>query len=141
MVDGASGARMVWPTVATTVVTCGIAVVVNLATDWKTNGWAWLTVGVLTLMSAATSLWLLRRQNTSTEGASRSAQGGIDVTMGRRWEARNVRLESTGSNSLRAGPRAHLQDLTMRAGLPDREPDDAGPATIKHADPHPKTRE
>ncbi|HEX2300200.1 MAG TPA: hypothetical protein VHH34_17100 [Pseudonocardiaceae bacterium] len=125
----------------TTTLTCGIAIVVNLATEWKTNGWAWLTVGVLTLMSAATSLWLLRRQNASSEGTGRSAQGGIDVTMGRRWEARNVRLESTGSNSLRAGPRAHLQDLTMRAGLPNRGPDDAEPAAISQADQLPQIRE
>ena len=72
---------------------------------------------------------------------SGSDQGSIDVTMGRRWRARNVRLESMGSNSLRAGPRAHLQDLTMRAGLPDREPNDADSATAEHIDRHPEARE
>lgn len=50
------GRRVVVVAVLTAVATSTLAVVVNLATEWKTNPWAWLGVGVLTVISAAVSL-------------------------------------------------------------------------------------
>ncbi|PZS22983.1 MAG: hypothetical protein DLM61_24860 [Pseudonocardiales bacterium] len=67
---------MVVVTVATAVLTSAIAVVINLATEWKTNPWAWLGVVGLTVLSAAVSLWLAHR------GTPGSQQGGGQVVSG-----------------------------------------------------------
>ncbi len=42
--------------------TSGLGVAINLATEWKTNLWAWAAVVVITLLSAGVTLWLTRRQ-------------------------------------------------------------------------------
>jgi hypothetical protein len=59
--------RIVAPTLATAVVTSGLAVAVNLATEWKTEVWAWLVVAGLTVLSFVATLWLYRRQTQSVD--------------------------------------------------------------------------
>jgi hypothetical protein len=66
-VSGGRGARVVVPTAATAVLTSAIAVVINFATEWKTNPWAWLGVVGLTVVSAAVSLWLAYRGSQGSE--------------------------------------------------------------------------
>lgn len=39
---------------------CGQGVVVNLATEWKMNPWAWVAVAGLTLAVAGVSWWMFR---------------------------------------------------------------------------------
>lgn len=43
---------------ATVVVTSALAVVINLATDWKTNPWAWLLVVAVTVLAGVVTLRL-----------------------------------------------------------------------------------
>ena len=76
------------PTVATAVVGSGVATVINLATEWKTNVWAWVAVAVLTLLAAGLSLWLACRSETTTPAAppavSQSGSVGRDnIQIGR----------------------------------------------------------
>ncbi|MGH3936674.1 MAG: hypothetical protein ACRDS1_17115 [Pseudonocardiaceae bacterium] len=63
-------------TTATAFLTSAIAVVINLATEWKTNLWVWLGVVGLTVLSAVVSLWLAHR---GTPGLS---PGGGQVVSG-----------------------------------------------------------
>jgi hypothetical protein len=74
--------RVVAPTVVTALVGSAVAVVVNLATEWKTNWWAWLAVGALTVVSGGVSLWLHRRQadtDSSPGAGGLSVSGKIDI--------------------------------------------------------------
>jgi hypothetical protein len=50
--------RVVVPTVVVAVLTSGVAIMVNIATGGNAGWWAWLTVAVLTLLTAVASLWL-----------------------------------------------------------------------------------
>jgi hypothetical protein len=84
----------------TAVVSCLGAVMVNLATSWKTVLWAWLAVAVLTLGSAVTSLWLYRSQA--------KAGAAVEPTPGQEVRDSVIRRDSTmvrgiGGN-LRIGP-------------------------------------
>jgi hypothetical protein len=54
--------QVVVPTSVTALVGTALAVIINLATEWKNNLWAWLIVALLTVGSAVVSLWLYRRQ-------------------------------------------------------------------------------
>lgn len=49
---------MVVPTVATAVAGSVVAVVINLATEWKRDPLAWLAVALFTGISAVIALWL-----------------------------------------------------------------------------------
>lgn len=69
--------RIAVPTLITAVVTSALAVVINLATDWKGNSWAWLAVVVLTLLSAGASYWLSRSSEEPTALISRSVTGKV----------------------------------------------------------------
>lgn len=77
-----AGWRTVAPTVATALVGSAVAVVVNLATEWKTNWWAWLAVVVLTVLSGGVSV-LLYRQQAYTQpppgGGGVSVGGNVDI--------------------------------------------------------------
>jgi hypothetical protein len=58
-----SSVRAVAPTVATALVGSTVVVVVTAATEWKTDGWAWLlAVAGLTVVSGGVSWWLHPRQ-------------------------------------------------------------------------------
>ena len=44
--------RRIWlPTLLTAATSTAIAIVVIFATEWKTNPWAWIAVGVLTVLA------------------------------------------------------------------------------------------
>lgn len=62
MVAGRAVRRVVVPTVVWAVLTSVVAVAVNLATEWKSNPWAWLVVVVTTVLVAAAALWLDHRR-------------------------------------------------------------------------------
>lgn len=59
---GRAARRVVAPTVVWAVLTSMVAVAVNLATEWKSNPWAWLVVGVSTALVAVAALWLDHRR-------------------------------------------------------------------------------
>jgi membrane protein implicated in regulation of membrane protease activity len=60
--DTPSAVPRVWiPTLAVAVSSTAAAVAVNVATEWKTNSWAWVAVMLITAVSAAVSVWLYRR--------------------------------------------------------------------------------
>jgi hypothetical protein len=69
--------RVLAPITATALVGSATNVVVNLATEWKTNWWAWLGVVTLTVISIPVSLWLDQRP-TRTD----SALGVDDASLG-----------------------------------------------------------
>jgi hypothetical protein len=88
---------VVVPTVAWAVLTSATAVAVNLATEWKSNPWAWLAVAVTTALVASVALWLDRRQaaagsseNGGGQSVSHSTIGQDNIQIGR---ARDVNLE------------------------------------------------
>lgn len=59
--------RVVAPTVAWAVLTSAAAVAVNLATEWKSNPWAWPAVVVTTALVAGAALWLDHRKGDPAE--------------------------------------------------------------------------
>jgi hypothetical protein len=62
-VAGGTDRRVAAPALAAAVVTSGGGVAVNLATEWKTNPWAWAAVGVITVLAAVVAQWLALRQS------------------------------------------------------------------------------
>jgi hypothetical protein len=78
VVGGRVVRRVVAPTVATAVAGSLVAVALSLATEWKSNPWAWLAVVVTTALVAAATLWLDRRQGDPPEPERPS--GGQVVT-------------------------------------------------------------
>jgi hypothetical protein len=54
----------------------------NLATAWKNNLWAWLTVGVLTLISGMVAVWLYRKQIAAADELSRRTRVGNEAEIG-----------------------------------------------------------
>jgi hypothetical protein len=87
--------RVVAPTVAVAVVTSALAVVVNLATEWKTNPWAWVGVAGLTLAAAGGSWWMFRSQSSAT--ASDAPPPGQSVTNST-ISGPNIQIGSAGGN-------------------------------------------
>ncbi len=89
--------RVVAPTVATGVVASLTMVVVNFATEFKTNPWWWLGVVVATGLVAAAALWLDHRsaarpgspEDAGGQVVNRSRIEGDNVQIGR---ARDVNL-------------------------------------------------
>jgi hypothetical protein len=57
------GGRVAIPTAAVAVIGSALAVVVNLATEWKTNLWVWAGVAGVTCAAAIASWWLHKAQN------------------------------------------------------------------------------
>ncbi|QTR01278.1 hypothetical protein J7S33_17560 [Saccharothrix algeriensis] len=76
--------RVVVPTLVVAAVSSGLAVVINLATEWKTNPWAWVGVVVLTLAAAGVSLWSSRSQGADAPGGGTHVERSVigDVSGG-----------------------------------------------------------
>lgn len=78
-------ARRLWragvPPVVTAFAGTGVAVWVNLATQWKNNLWAWVAVAALTAVVAAVAV-LLERRRAAESGGSVEGEGtsGPSVT-------------------------------------------------------------
>lgn len=64
--------RVVVLTAGIALVSSALAVMVNLATEWKTSGWAWLAVAALTMISGGLS-W--RHQRQARTGSSQGVEG------------------------------------------------------------------
>lgn len=95
MMGDRSSRRVVAPTVATATVSSAVAVAVNLATEWKGNLWAWLAVGVLTVISCGVALWLDRRQGGGE--ARRSAiDGNKQIVSGSMIGRDNIQIGQAG---------------------------------------------
>ena len=65
---------------ATAVLGSATNVVVNLATEWKTNWWAWLGVVTLTVISIPVSLWLNQRP-IRTDSALDADDGSVGANV------------------------------------------------------------
>lgn len=87
---------VVAPTVAVAVVTSTLAVVVNLATEWKTNPWAWAGVAGLTVAAAGVSWWMFRSQSPAT-GSDTPPPPGQSVTNSS-IIGPNIQIGSAGGN-------------------------------------------
>jgi hypothetical protein len=66
-VVGVSVRGVVVPTLVWAALSSAGAVAVNLATEWKSNPWAWLAVVLTTALVAAAALWLDHRKNDQGE--------------------------------------------------------------------------
>jgi hypothetical protein len=82
-------------TAMTPVVTAAVGVVINLATDGKHSWWAWVLVGVVTVVSVVVAVMLARRQ-----GASERSSGG-SAGLGRPGRAASVDVR--GSQGVQIG--------------------------------------
>jgi hypothetical protein len=72
--------RVLAPITTTAVVGSATNVAVNLATEWKTNWWAWLLVVTLTVISIPVSLWLDQRP-TRTDSAQDTDDALVDANV------------------------------------------------------------
>jgi hypothetical protein len=108
-------ARVVVPTVVVAVSTSLVGVAVNLATQWQDNLWAWLAVGVLTVIVAVVSVWLTRRQ--AGADAPRTEDGYNDLDVGRTETDDDVVLTARRGNRMRARSTKIHGKLVMEAGV------------------------
>jgi cytochrome bd-type quinol oxidase subunit 2 len=69
--------RVVAPTLVWAVLTSAVAVAVNLATEWKSNPWAWLAVVVTTVLVAVAALWVEHRHGDPSAGSERPVHGQV----------------------------------------------------------------
>jgi hypothetical protein len=112
--------RIALPTFVTAVITSGIAVAITYATAWRDNIWAWLAVALLTVISAAISVWLYTQQQGS---GTDELSGNSHIRLGRRTDARRVRVHAPRS-TITVGNRSRIGDIDVVAGEP--MPDDEG---------------
>jgi hypothetical protein len=63
-------------TAVTPVVTAAVGVAINLATDGKHSWWAWVAVGVVTVVSGVVAVMLARRQRTFERSSGGAAEPG-----------------------------------------------------------------
>jgi hypothetical protein len=66
--------RWIWVTVSTGVTSC-IGIAINLATELRTNVWAWLAVAVLTAVAGMVSYKLTQPESSQQEPASKAITG------------------------------------------------------------------
>jgi hypothetical protein len=108
--------RVVIPTFAVAVTTSVIAVVINYATTWQHNVWAWLAVGILTLVGASLSVWQYRQQ----DGADAEPESGTlnELTIGSGAVADEVEQKKAQVNRGKIGRKAHIGVYRQEAGSP-----------------------
>ncbi|MGW0522660.1 hypothetical protein [Crossiella sp. NPDC003009] len=58
-------------------VASGIGVTVNVATDLGTNVWAWVALGVLTLLAAGVAVWAQRGEPEARGGTHNTITGTV----------------------------------------------------------------
>ena len=66
--------RVVVPTVATAVIASATAITINLATSAPRSPWLWGGVAVITILSAAVSLWLWQRTSSAEAQPGKPAE-------------------------------------------------------------------
>jgi hypothetical protein len=83
-------------------VTTGIGVFVNLATEFKSNAWAWAAVGLLTLMGVLLGIGseqlVAARRSTAEEPRTSIVNRGTLVTIG--GEKNRVKVNALGAGSM-----------------------------------------
>ncbi|MDQ3054544.1 MAG: hypothetical protein M3R66_12255 [Actinomycetota bacterium] len=81
---------VVVPAAATAVVMSVTAVVINLATEWKWNFWAWVAVAAATALVAGVTVWRDRR--SSAAGPSDDEGAGGQVVDHSRIDGDNIQI-------------------------------------------------
>jgi hypothetical protein len=115
--------RRVWgPTLLTAATSTGIAIVVNVATDAKSNLWAWVAVGSLTVLAFFGSLWSYRRQHTRDERAAETRIGRnvrIDAKDGSAaaWKMESVSLGATPPRARSPQPKPPQSDIEVKGNV------------------------
>lgn len=104
---------VVLPTVAAAVITSVIAIAVTFATAWRDNLWAWLAVGILTMVSAGVSVWLYRQQAHPDPGPG--ATGANEAEIGRKANVGLVEQFGGVASKLKVGARARVETVRMGA--------------------------
>ncbi|WP_156051800.1 hypothetical protein [Allokutzneria albata] len=61
---------------AVAVVTTGVGISVNIATDLGSNMWAWIAVAVLTLAAAVVAAWTMRPAQPQAHTGTSNVVGG-----------------------------------------------------------------
>ncbi len=84
--------RRVLPAGLTSVIATGLGITINLATEWKSNAFAWLGVAALTAVSFGVSLWL----TPPSVPDSGTTTALVEVRSGRVRTARSTRYETAG---------------------------------------------
>jgi hypothetical protein len=105
--------RVLAPITATALVGSATNVAVNLATEWKTNWWAWLGVVTLTVISIPISLWLDQRP-TRTDSALGAHAALVDTNVYTPIKNRGTASAPTGS-----AQRYYYGTVGLRAAAPD----------------------
>jgi hypothetical protein len=116
---------LVWrvglPTFVTAVTTSGIAVAITYATAWRNNLWAWVAVGVLTLVSAGVAVWLYHQQedpDTPDVSSTANMSGSAEVTVGRGAKVRKlVQADALRNAKVDLGPESDTDTIRVTAGL------------------------
>jgi hypothetical protein len=121
--------RIALPTFVTAVITSGIAVAITYATAWRDNVWAWLAVALLTVISAAISVWLYAQQqrpgtdeSSATRDINTALSGTSDISIGRKAISRRVRARALRSK-ITVGDGTYIDEIDVVAGgpMPDDE--------------------
>lgn len=89
------------------------AVMVNLATEWKYDLFAWLAVVVLTILTG-----VLTASLASGPAGEKGAARDNEAVLGRLTSDR-VTMRARGSNRLKVRGKATVDSLDMTAGYPD----------------------
>jgi hypothetical protein len=109
--------RRWWVSLLGAVVLSGASVAVNLATDWKTNLWAWLAVVVLTVAGAGTTVWLYRVDQADSRTGERAVVAGGSIG-----------TAVTGDRAHLTGPATAVPDRAAAPGTP--VPTAPGPRSV-----------
>jgi hypothetical protein len=106
--------RVVLPTFGTAAMTSGVAVAITYATAWRNNAWAWVIVGVLTLVGAGVSVWIyFQQQGHETADASGIAR----LTIRGRNKIGTVQADASRNAEVVVGRKSNLDMLQVTAGI------------------------
>jgi hypothetical protein len=101
--------RVATPTILTAVLASGLAIVINLATEWKRDLWPWVVVAALTVATAAVALWLARAEATGETDGDGTVRGDVSIKARDRsvaaWRMRDVTIRNDGPGEETPDPR------------------------------------
>jgi hypothetical protein len=118
--------RVILPTVAAAITTSVIAIAITYATAWRDNLWAWLTVGLLTILSAGVSVWLYRQQ--AQPDTSHDVAGPNEAEIGRKASVGLIEQFGGVASRLKVGDGARVGSVRMGVPTSPENPD-ADPVT------------
>jgi hypothetical protein len=112
--------RVALPTFGTAAMTSGVAVAITYATTWRDNAWAWVIVGVLTLLGAGVSVWLyFQQQGPDTADAS----GVARLTIRGKNKIGTVQADASRNAEVVVGRKSSLDMLQVTAGIQSPQAD------------------